>query len=79
MHIIKREKLIECWEKKENSRSEPFLDAWYRIMKKSSFENTTQIREVYRHADIVGECVVFNVGTNKYRVVTKIYLLNKHF
>lgn len=73
MHIIKRAKLVEFWEKKENSGSKPFLDAWYRTMKKGTFENIAQIREVYRHADIVGECIVFNVGTNKYRVVTKIY------
>lgn len=73
MHIIKRAKLVEFWEKKENSGSEPFLDAWYRTMKKGTFDNIAQIREVYRHGDIVGECIIFNFGTNKYRVVTKIY------
>ncbi|MEO6588001.1 MAG: type II toxin-antitoxin system HigB family toxin [Pyrinomonadaceae bacterium] len=73
MHIIKRAKLVEFWEKKENSGSESFLDAWYRTMKKGTFDNIAQIREVYRHADIVGECIIFNVGTNKYRVVTKNY------
>jgi len=77
MHIIKRAKLVEFWAKKENSGSEPFLDAWYRTMKKGTFDNIAQIREVYRHADIVGECIIFNVGTNKYRVVTKIYFIEQ--
>lgn len=73
MHIIKRAKLVEFWEKKENKDSEGVLDAWYRTMKKAGFANLAELREVYRHADIVGECIVFNVGTNKYRVITKIY------
>lgn len=73
MHVIKRAKLIEFWEKKENGGSESFLDAWFRTMKKGAFENIAQLREVYRHADIVGECTVFNIGANKYRVITKIY------
>jgi len=73
MHIIKRAKLVGFWEKKENRDSESVLDAWYRTMKKADFANLAELREVYRHADIVGECIVFNVGTNKYRVITKIY------
>lgn len=73
MHVIKRAKLIEFWKKKENSGSEPFLDAWYRTIKRGRFDSIAQIREIYRHADIVGECIVFNAGTNKYRIVTKIF------
>ncbi len=73
MHIIKRAKLVEFWEKKENKGSESVLDVWYRTMKKADFANLAELREVYRHADIVGECIIFNVGTNKYRVITKIY------
>ena len=73
MHVIKRAKLVEFWEKKENSGAEPVLDAWYRTIKRGHFESIAQIREIYRHADIVGECIVFNVGTNKYRIITKIF------
>jgi mRNA interferase HigB len=73
MHIIKRAKLVGFWEQKENKDSENVLDAWYRTMKRTDFANLAELREVYRHADIVGECIVFNVGTNKYRVITKIY------
>lgn len=73
MHIIKRAKLVEYWERKENRDSKEVLDAWYRTMKSTDFVNLAQLREVYRHADIIGECIVFNVGANKYRVITKIY------
>ncbi len=73
MHIIKQAKLVRFWEQKENKDAESILDGWYRTMKKADFANLAELREVYRHADIVGECIVFNVGTNKYRVITKIY------
>ena len=32
---------------------------------------------IYPHADLVGSCVVFNVGGNKWRLVSKI-AFNRH-
>ena len=70
MHVISRKKLIE------KSRDYPDaatpLDTWYRISKKAFWTNISAVRAVYPHADPVGECVVFNIGGNKYRLITHI-------
>lgn len=40
-------------------------------------ENLAQLRKTFPHADIVGKCIVFNIGGNKYRLVTKINFTSK--
>lgn len=35
-------------------------------------QNLVELRVVFPQADIVGECTVFNVGGNKYRLITKV-------
>lgn len=32
---------------------------------------------IYPHADLVGSCVVFNIGGNKWRLISKI-AFNRH-
>lgn len=48
------------------------LDDWYRIAKKADWNNLAEVRASYSHADLVGTCIVFNIGGNKYRLITKI-------
>lgn len=49
----------------------PLLD-WYKLSKKAKWNNLAEVKTLFPHADIVGECVVFNIGGNKYRLITKI-------
>jgi mRNA interferase HigB len=48
------------------------LDDWYRIAKRAAWNNVAEVRMIYPHADRVGSCVVFNVGGNKYRLISKV-------
>jgi mRNA interferase HigB len=48
------------------------LDDWYRIAKRANWNNLAEVRTVYPHADLVGSCIVFNVGGNKYRLIAKL-------
>jgi mRNA interferase HigB len=48
------------------------LETWYRITKKALWMNINEVRAVVPHADPVGNCVVFNIGGNKYRLITGI-------
>jgi mRNA interferase HigB len=70
MHIISRRRLREFWEQDMRSRS--VLDEWYKRLKKLKPANITELRQTFPHADPVGTCIVFNIGGNKYRLVTKI-------
>jgi mRNA interferase HigB len=48
------------------------LNAWYKTAKKANWQHLAEVKEVYPHADLVGRFTVFNVGGNKYRLITEI-------
>jgi mRNA interferase HigB len=70
MHIISRKKLIEKSLAYPDAATP--LDTWYRVAKKALWKNLSEVRAVYPHADPVGECIVFNIGGTKYRLITHI-------
>ena len=41
-------------------------------MKKLRPANIVELRQTFPHADLVGECIVFNIAGNKYRVLAHI-------
>lgn len=69
MRVISKRRLREFWEKFPESQTP--LENWYRMAKKSSWENIVDVRKSYRHADIFNDCVIFNVGGNKFRLIVK--------
>jgi len=71
MHVISKKVLREFWNKYPDSKSP--LSHWYRIMKTSDFQNFTNLRATFPSADKVGDLIVFNVGGNKYRLITSIH------
>ena len=75
MHIISRKRLREFWE--SDNQSQTPLDEWYRRMKKLRPTNLADLHSAFPHADLVGKCVVFNVGGNKYRLITKVDFLRQ--
>lgn len=48
------------------------LDEWFRRLKATTAKNLAELKLTFPAADQVGTCTVFNVGGNKYRVITKI-------
>ncbi len=75
MHIITRRRLREFWE--NDSQAYVPLDEWYQKIKKLKTDNLVQLHQTFPHADLVGECIVFNVGGNKYRLITKINFVSQ--
>jgi len=75
MHLVSRKRLREFW--KIEKEAESPLDNWYRTAKRARWKNIAEVREIYPHADLVGECVVFNVGGNKYRLIVKFEFLKQ--
>jgi mRNA interferase HigB len=49
------------------------LTRWFKIVQKSEFENFAQLRHTFPSADKVGDWVVFNVGSNKYRLIASVH------
>ena len=71
MHVISRKKLREFWELYPKARTP--LDAWYQVAKRAKWENFAEVRRTFNSADVVGRFVVFNIGGNKFRLVTAIH------
>lgn len=68
MHVITRRRLLEFSEKYSGA-GEP-LDRWYRIVKHTDFGSFADLRKTFPQADQVGRLIVFNIGGNKYRLIT---------
>ena len=71
MHIISRKRLREFWQRHPEAK-EP-LDTWYRMTRRAAWRNLAETKRTFPHADSYRECTIFNIGGNKYRLITKIY------
>jgi len=70
MHIITRKRLLD-FSKKYSDSLEP-LERWYRIAKHSYYNSFSELRKTFPQADQVGKFTVFNIGGNKFRLITYI-------
>lgn len=48
------------------------LMEWYKKVKAASWQDISEVKQTFPHADAVGSCTVFNAGGNKYRLITRI-------
>ena len=74
LRVIKRPTLAQFWEsRKEDSRqAEQDLTAWYKIAKKAAWKDFGALKQTFGSADQVGNCVVFDVGNNRYRLIGQV-------
>ena len=71
MHVISKRALREFWE--DNPKARVPLEEWYRVVRVAEWETFADVRETFNSADKVGEFIVFNIGGNKYRLITVIH------
>jgi mRNA interferase HigB len=71
MHIISRKALVEFWV--ENPAAESPLQHWYKAVNKVTWTSFGDVRETFGTAELVGNCVVFDVGGNKYRLIAAVH------
>jgi mRNA interferase HigB len=48
------------------------LEHWYQVTKTAEWSTLADVRADFGHADVVGKYTVFNIGGNKYRLITTI-------
>jgi mRNA interferase HigB len=70
MHIVSRKRLLEFAEIHADV-ADP-LDLWYRVAKSAEWANLVDVRRTYPATDSVGNCTVFNIKGNDYRLITSI-------
>lgn len=74
MRIIAVSTLREFWSRPGRSDAEQPLRAWVSVVKVADWSKPTDIKEMFRSADILANNrVVFNIGGNRYRLVVAVH------
>jgi len=74
MRVIAKKRLREFWEqrKKDAEQAERDLSTWYKIAKGADWANFAALKQTFGSADQVGNCVVFDVGNNRFRLIGRV-------
>lgn len=74
MRVISKSRLRQFWELPGHQDAEGPLRAWYTHVSNRtvSWQSWGDVKDEFGTASIVGNCVVFNIGGNKYRLVVRI-------
>ncbi len=74
MRVISKARLRQFWERPGRKDAEGPLRAWYTHVNSKSvaWHAWADVKAGFASASIVGNCVVFNISGNKYRLVTRI-------
>jgi mRNA interferase HigB len=74
MRIIAVGTLRAFWTRPGRDDSEQPLRAWVRIVRAAVWSRPTDVKQMFRTADILpNNRVVFNIGGNKYRLVVAVH------
>jgi mRNA interferase HigB len=71
MHVISRKALRQFWE--QHPDAEAPLVRWFKIVQQTDFGSFAELGATFPSADRVGDLIVFNIGGNKYRLITSIH------
>ncbi len=74
MRVISKTRLRQFWETPGREDSAGPFRAWHAHVSHKSVEwrSWADVKSQFGSASLVGNCVVFNIGGNKYRLVTRI-------
>jgi mRNA interferase HigB len=74
VRVISKSRLREFWEAPGHGEAERPLTAWYRHISDRTTEwwNWSDLKTAFPSADQVGDCVVFNISGNKYRLIARL-------
>jgi len=79
MRVISKARLRQFWELPGCADAEGPLRAWFTRVNSRTvwWKSWAIVKADYCGASIVGNCIVFNIGGNKYRLVTRILYPNQ--
>jgi mRNA interferase HigB len=75
VHVISLKKLKLFWAKHPEA-SGP-LRAWYTLTKKIDLHSFDSVRKIFRSADYSAPYTIFDIGGNKFRIITIIHYNRK--
>lgn len=74
MRVISKSRLREFWQQPGHDAAEGPLRACYTHVSNRtvSWQTWADVKAAFANASMVGNCVVFNVGENKYRLIARV-------
>jgi mRNA interferase HigB len=74
VRIITKARLRQFWESSVNADSQGPLQAWHTHVSKKAvaWRSWSDVKADFGNASLVGNCIVFNIGGNKFRLITRI-------
>jgi mRNA interferase HigB len=74
VRVISKRRLREFWESRKHDAEVAARDlsAWYKVAKAAVWANFGSLRQTFGSADQVGNCAVFDVGNNRFRLIGRV-------
>lgn len=70
VNVISRQGLLAASQSHPNVQ--PWVNAWFRIAQKATWTSLSDVRRSYPNTDQTGQCLIFDVKGNSYRLITTV-------
>jgi len=80
MRIISERALREFWQAADGNESrvrEKAMREWIAIARNAGWNTFAELKNTFNHSDIFGNCTIFDIGGNKYRIIAKVIYRKK--
>lgn len=71
MHVLTKKALQRFWDIHPRARKP--LEAWLKRTRKARWKTFDDVRSDFPHADRYDRFVIFDIGGNKYRLITTVH------
>jgi mRNA interferase HigB len=73
LRVISKKALRVFWSAPKRPKEvQPLFVGWHKVVLAADWHNFAELRQTFNSADQLGDCIVFNVGGNKYRIVGRV-------
>jgi mRNA interferase HigB len=74
VRVIAKKRLREFWESRmhDSGRAKDDLSTWHKIARGATWRSFAHLKQTFGSADQVGNCVVFDVGNNRFRLIGRV-------
>ncbi len=74
VRVISNRRAREFWETRgaDSLTAERDISTWRKLTENAEWPNFGALRQTFQSADTVGNCVVFDVGNNRYRLIGRL-------